>query len=252
MIGLVNTMLQAGKADQALSFLQSVLKASPDNAQALVLLGSVHFQKREFAEAEANFQAAIGKRPVEASGYLALSQLYVAQKKLDSAEKTLRAGLEHAPDNTALHQNLAIVLEQEGEIEPAIQQYEYLLQQDSGSLIAANNLASLLSDNRKDKASLDRAYSLAQMLSKSPIPSFQDTLGWIQFQRGDANGAIKLLEVAANALPTRAIVQYHLGVAYEAAGKGTKAREQFDKALKLNPDEQLVSKIKAADAKIRM
>jgi Tfp pilus assembly protein PilF len=112
--------------------------------------------------------------------------------------------------------------------------------------VAANNLASLLSEYRTDKASLDRAYSVAVMLNKSPVPSFQDTLGWLYFLRGDSRAATKLLEPAAKALPNRAVVQYHLGMVYSADGQGEKAREQFNRALSLNPDQQLEAKIKTA------
>ena len=39
----------------------------------------------------------------------------------------------------------------------AISEYQGLLAKDPGSLIVANNLASLLADHRTDKASLDQA-----------------------------------------------------------------------------------------------
>jgi hypothetical protein len=68
---------------------------------------------------------------------------------------------------------LASVLERKRDYEGAITEYEYMLKQDPGSLIVANNLASLLADNRTDKASIERAYSLAPILRKSPVPAFQ-------------------------------------------------------------------------------
>ena len=108
------------------------------------------------------------------------------------------------------------VLEQKADYEAAIAEYEKLLKQDPGSLIVANNLASLLSDRRSDKASLERAYSVAAVLRKSQVPPFQDTLGWIEYLRGDYKSATGLLEEAALALPQRAIAQYHLGMSYVA------------------------------------
>ena len=94
-----------------------------------------------------------------------------------------------------------------------------MLKQDPGSMIVANNLASLLSEHHPDKASIDRAYSLAAILRKSEIPSFKDTLGWIDYLRGDYKSATNLLEQAAAGLPNRAMVQYHLGMSYLGTGQ---------------------------------
>ena len=99
--------------------------------------------------------------------------------------KVIRAGLAATARQLCHASGLGRALEQKGDYEAAIAEYETMLKQQPGSLIAANNLASLLSDHRTDKASLDRAYSLAAMLRKSQIPSFKDTLGWIEYLRGD-------------------------------------------------------------------
>ena len=144
------------------------------------------------------------------------------------------------------------VLEQKADYEAAIAEYEKLLKQDPGSLIVANNLASLLSDRRSDKASLERAYSVAAVLRKSQVPPFKDTLGWIEYLRGDYKSATGLLEEAALALPQRAIVQYHLGMSYVAVGHVAKAVEQFKKALALSPDSSLQEKITAGQKKAAM
>ena len=127
----------------------------------------------------------------------------LANKKFDEAEKVIRAGLQQQPDSSAMHMAYAGVLEQKGDYDAAIAEYENLLKQDPGSLIVANNLASLLSDRRTDKASLERAYSLGAVLRKSQVPNFKDTLGWIDYLRGDYKSATALLEEAAAALPNR-------------------------------------------------
>jgi len=114
-------------------------------------------------------------------------------------------------------------------------------------LVALNNLASLLTDHRSDKASLDRAYALASALRKSQIPQFKDTLGWLHHQRGEYRVAISLLEEAMTELPNSALVRYHLGVSHAAAGETAKATEQLKKASELaSNDNDLSQKIKAA------
>ena len=252
MVALVNTMVRANQLDKANIFLQKVLKENPKNAVALILLGSIQERKKADEEAIKDYRAAIEIEPKKPDGYFALAALYLRQKKLVESEKSARDGLKQIPDNLALHQMLASALELQGRYDQAIAEYEYILKQQPGSLVAANNLASLLSDRRGDKESLERAYSVAVVLRKSPIPSFKDTLGWIYFLRGDTKSALPLLEDAAKSLKDRAVVQYHLGMCYQATGDSAKATEQFAKALKLQPDAQLAAKIQAASEKTRM
>jgi tetratricopeptide (TPR) repeat protein len=226
-----------------------VLKANPANVDAHVMLGSVQLLKNQPDLAVQSFKTAIAQQPKYAPAYLALANLYIREKNIDEAEKIVRAGLQQQGDDFSLRQALAGALELKGDHEAAIAEYEGLLKQEPGSLIAANNLASLLSDRRTDKASLERAYSVAAVLRKSQIPSFKDTLGWIDYLRGEYRSAIGLLEDAAAALPHSALVHYHLGMSYAATGQMAKALEKFKRALELEPDRALQEKINEAQKK---
>ena len=163
--------------------------------------------------------------------------------------KTVRAGLKELPDSFALQLTLASVFERLDKYEDAISQYEDLLKTSPASLIVANNLASLLADHRTDKASLDQAQTLAASLKNSPLPQFKDTLGWVDYREGDYKSAVPLLESAAGAMPNLALVHYHLGMSYLAAGDTDKANEQFKIALAQSPDHDLQEKIHAAQTK---
>jgi tetratricopeptide (TPR) repeat protein len=112
-------------------------------------------------------------------------------------------------------------------------------------MIISNNLASMLADHRTDKASLDRAQTLAASLRKSQVPQFKDTLGWVNYRQGDLKAALPLLESAATELPNIALVHYHLGMSYLGIGQPAKASEQFKLALNRAPDIDLEAKIKA-------
>jgi tetratricopeptide (TPR) repeat protein len=250
MVTLVNALVRAGKLDQAAAFLQTVLQSNPDSAEAHVLVGSIQLAKNAPEQALKSFRTAIERQPKNTAGYQGLADLHLREKNNDEALKVIRAGLEQQPDSFAMHLALASVLVLKGDYEAAIAEYENMLRQNPGSLIVANNLASLLADYRTDKASLERAYSVAAILRKSPVPSFKDTLGWVYHRSGDYKGAISLLEEATAALPNRALIRYHLGMTYIATGQLEKASEQLKKASELAPDNSdLQTKIKAAQEK---
>jgi tetratricopeptide (TPR) repeat protein len=253
MAALVNTLVRAQKLDRAAAFLQTVLEANPENAEAHVLKASIQSLQNAPEQALRSLQTAIERQPKNMVGYQALASFYARQNKIDEAEKIIRAGLREQPDSFTMRLGLAGMLESKGDYEAAIAEYDSLLKQEPSSLVVANNLASLLSDHRTDKASLERAYSIAVTLRKSQVPSFKDTLGWIYYQRGDYKNALPLLEEAAAALPDRAIVRYHLGMCHVAMGELTKASEQLKKGRELaTPNGELEAKIKAAQEKAAM
>jgi len=242
---LVREYIAAKQTNKAADFLQAILKENPANAEALVLLGTVSLANNAPDEAKKNFTAAIDKQPKDVVGYRALADFYLRQKNADAALKVIRSGLNQMPDNFVLHIMLAGLLEQNEDYAGAITEYEYLLKQQPGSVIASNNLASILADHRTDQASLDRAKSLAITLRKYQMPQFKDTIGWISYRTGDFKEAVPLLEQAATAMPNAALVHYHLGMSYEATGQSAKAAEEFKTALTKSPSNALAETIRA-------
>jgi tetratricopeptide (TPR) repeat protein len=69
-----------------------------------------------------------------------------------------------------------------------------------------------------------RAYYLA------PGPETQDTLGWTLLKKGDAAMSLKLLEQAAAAKPSPAIM-YHYASALQANGRNRDALAAIDESL---------------------
>lgn len=247
MVALVNTYVRADKTDRAVAFLQTVLQKNPANAEAHVLLGSTHLVRNAPDQAVSSFKHAIDQQPKSEVGYAALANLHIRQSNHAEALKVIQAGLREQPESFSLRLALAGLFELKGDYEQAIGEYEQLLKQQPGSLVVANNLASLLSDYRTDAASLERAYTIAAGLRKAQVPQFKDTLGWVHHQRGEHKAALPLLEEAARELPNIALIRYHLGVTYVAAGDNVRAAEQLKKALELAAnDNQLGEKVKAA------
>ena len=248
MFALVRSYVLAKEPDKADVFLNAVISKNSTNAEAHVLKGLLQMSGNQPAEAAQSFKAAIEANPKNAAGYQALADLRVKQKNYNEALNVLREGLRAEPTSAPLLLAFAEGLELNGDFEAAITAYERMLQNEPGSLIALNNLASLLAEHRNDDASLDRAAHLAKGLAKSEIPQFMDTLGWIRSRKGEYNAAIPLLESATAALPQNATVSYHLGMTYLKAGASAKAYTELRKASSLlgDGDKALAAKIQAA------
>ena len=244
---LVAAYVRAGKPDKAEALLRDMMQRFPSNAALLVLFGQTQSAKGKTDEAQKSFKAAITLQPKEEVGYSALSGMYAAQKKYSEANDVIQAGLKERPDSLDLRLTSAQLLIRKGDIDAALAAYEAILKDQPNSLLAVNNLVSLLLDNRSDKPSIARATELAERLKNSNVPQFEDTYGWAQYKAGNTGDAVKILEAAVGKLPNLAAVRYHLGMSYVAAGQATKAADQFKAALALEPDgTDLKDKIRTA------
>lgn len=244
---LVTAYIRAGETDDAETFLNTILKASPDNADARVLLGLLHALNNEPDEAAAAYTMAIERQPENAVGYRALAGHLMSSGNIDEAEAVLLKGRKAVPGDMGLNLLLGGLLEGKRDYEGALAIYEELLVERPDGLILINNVASLISEHRSDEASLERAYQLAIRLRDLDVAQFKDTLGWVHFRRGEYRAAADYLESAVEGLPEHALVRYHLGQTYAALERYDDARTQLTKAAELvGEGEPLGEKIKEA------
>jgi thiol-disulfide isomerase/thioredoxin len=105
---------------------------------------------------------------------------------------------------------------------------------------------------------LDRAHDYAQK-AFAAVPkndpdladtaaAYGDTLGWVQYKRGEYDKAVSTLWTAAAALPDSQEILYHYGMALEKAGKPDDAIEVYIRATAvfLGRDERAEESLRAA------
>jgi tetratricopeptide (TPR) repeat protein len=230
---VVATQLRAGKAAQARAFLDAELARAPQDPGLRLLGANVDAILGRTAEAEAAYRALIADLPQADLPVRMLLGLLRGAGRAAEAGEVLDAALERMPEAPVLLGLKAAALEAADDFEGAIALHERLYAQDSTSIIAANNLASMMATYRSDEASLERAAAIARRLRDSPVPAFRDTYGWIEFRRGNIEEALRHLEPAAEGLPDDAVVQFHLGMVYDRLGRREEAARQFRRALDL-------------------
>ena len=228
---LIQARLRAGKTGDALSFAKTAVAEEPEDLRLRNALALSYAASQDFAAAEREFETILQARPDAVSIYLQLARLRGAQDQPEAARQTIDDGLAQVPDAADLLWAKASYLQQSGDVDGAIDIYEGLYARNSGSLVVANNLASLLTTYRDDEDSLARAEVIARRLEGTDVPAFQDTYGWLLFRRGEVQAALPYLEDASAGLPQDPIVQLHLGETYAALGRRADALAQFNKAL---------------------
>lgn len=230
-ISLVRARLSTGDVDGAVAAARNLAEENPDNPALSVVLAVAQTAAGDFDAAESRYRDLVEQEPRWAVVWLRLSQLSLLKGDREEARSAINEGLSHMPESPDLLWAKASLAEGDGDIETAIEIYEKLYEQNSGSVVIANNLASLLATHRTDEASQNRAWTIGRRLRDFDVPALQDTYGWILHRQGNSEEALPILESAAQGLPGDPIVQYHLGQVYLEVGRRDDALAQFRKSI---------------------
>ena len=216
-----------GKGQAALTRVDALLKAQPQNADVLALKGTVEAKLGQTAAAVQDLAAAQRLRP---STLLAV-QLYQVEVAAHAAhpEQPLEQWLAREPKDWEVRTVLGDYdLTVRRALPQAISEYQQVLATAPNDVVALNNLAWALGHLGRPHA-LDyaqRAYKLAPQ-----APSVADTLGWILARRGQSQQALPYLEHATQLAPHDPEMAYHYAYALAKAGQPAKARTVLTQAL---------------------
>jgi tetratricopeptide (TPR) repeat protein len=198
-------LYKQGQRDQALQLLQPSDDASP--------------QMRLNAEIE---QAQLLSNGGEADQSLA---------RIDDA-------LARFPAHPDLLYQKSILLEKAGRTEAAIAQLESLYRERPQDGAISNALGFLLADHNRELARADRLITAA-LKSEPDNPAILDSMGWLDYRRGNSREALPLLERAFR-LAQDGDIGAHWGEVLWSLGEKSKAREAWSRALISDPDNALV------------
>jgi tetratricopeptide (TPR) repeat protein len=219
-----------GKNNEAMARVDAFISAHPESAHAHLLKAGLFYARKEFKEAETSAIKAIELKPDESAAYVMLVRIQTTDGRVTEAVDRLNQLLANSPDNREARIHLASLLQQLGRVDESRASLLEMIKADPDFAPAYNNLAYLES---QVASNLDQALEYARKArSLAPNdPSIADTLGWIEWQRGNFRQALPLILEAASRLPEYATVQYHLGMAHYMMYQFPEAMAGLDKAL---------------------
>jgi len=224
-------LVESNRVAEADRLLQAHLANAARDADIWRLAGRHYVAQRRLDQAEKAFRKAADLAPDAALVHYELGQLYLFERKLPAAEAALQAALKREESNPEIHTALGMVLASEGRTDAADGHYRRAVQLDPHHAVAANNLAASLSEQQE----LDDALGLALgALSRAPSnPAIKDTLGWIYYKKNRFEDAHRLLAEASAALPQHQIVRYHHALTLAKVGKQEEALAELKTALSI-------------------
>ncbi|MGH9570938.1 MAG: tetratricopeptide repeat protein, partial [Candidatus Angelobacter sp.] len=178
-------------------------------------------------------KAQLTGKPEDRAIYVALSQLYVRQKRWKEAEDALTQAerLATKPDEKEYVEFVfGSLYERQKKYGPAEQAFRHVLQMDPNNSMTLNYLGYMLADRNTH---LEEALNLIKRaLDLDPQNgAYLDSLGWVYFRLGNYDQAEENLRRALEKTPNDATVQDHLGELYAKTGKLKMAAMHWERAL---------------------
>lgn len=132
-VTLAEQFIQTGQYEQSLPYLRRALKASPNDAKALLLLAISQRELGEYAKASELFAALLARTREENAVVLAeYGRLYFSMRQYDRAERQLAVAFELAPETPHLRDYLGDLRRAQGRLAEA--RLHYVASGSSGSL----------------------------------------------------------------------------------------------------------------------
>ena len=138
--------LTAGRLDKAERLYRQLLRADPQYANALHLLGVIAFQRDNSEVAIGLISQAIEIIPTFPSYHCNLGNVYSKMGRLDEAVASFRTTIEFNPHYAEAYYNLANILKEQKKFDEAVEAYHRVIELQPSYAEAYYNLANITSD----------------------------------------------------------------------------------------------------------
>lgn len=233
----------AGAAEQ-LGYALDIDPSSEDRWRTLL---SLYMQADDYAKSAEKGETALRYHPSSAMIHLMLGTDYNLMKEYDKALSNLNKAMEltDSVDYEAISQimsSMGDVYYAKGDRDSAFVYYDKAISIDPDNLLALNNCAYYLAVEGRD---LDKAEEMsARTIKERPDDATSlDTYAWVMFRKKNYTEAMAYIDKAiANSEDPSEELYHHAGDIYFMNGEPQKALEFWEKALALDPDNELLQR----------
>lgn len=233
----------AGAAEQ-LGYALDIDPSSEDRWRTLL---SLYMQADDYAKSAEKGETALRYHPSSAMIHLMLGTDYNLMKEYDKALSNLNKSMEltDSVDYEAVSQimsSMGDVYYAKGDRDSAFVYYYKAISIDPDNLLALNNCAYYLAVEGRD---LDKAEEMsARTIKERPDDATSlDTYAWVMFRKKNYTEAMAYIDKAiANSEDPSEELYHHAGDIYFMNGEPQKALEFWEKALALDPDNELLQR----------
>jgi len=219
---LAEYYVDKGKPEQALKWMKSGLRQSPNMSIMRSAMGSIYLKTGDYEKAEEIFTRLTAENPEEESHWFNLARSLYGQRRLDDAMENYNKALSVKPGYYEAFVNMGIIYSQQKKYDKAIAYYNKALSIRKNSSKVYYNLGVLYNRAGQKSLSLD-AYHKAIGL-RPDYPAAYMNMGMILFEQKKESEAESMFAKAIELKPD-------YSAAYEQLSRILKKRGDLDAAI---------------------
>lgn len=227
---LVQLDVRAGDRTAASARVEKRIADAPNDTLPWLVKSELLRTSGDTSGSESALRRVLELEPDSQRALVALAQLYITTGRNAEALAELARAVEKAPDNVGALTMIGMLHSENGKVAEARAAYESALKHKPDAWLVLNNLAFLLAERLGEVPGAHELATRARRINpRSPVVA--DTLGWIEYRRGNYSEALRLLLDAAEEMGGNAEIQYHLGMAHYMMGHEAPARIALRQAV---------------------
>lgn len=170
--------------------------------------------------------------------YLVEAEVLLRSKLYEDGHKLITEALVMEPEHPGLLYVRSLFSEKRSDLDLMERDLQLIINLDPENATALNALGYVLASHTER---LEQAYDLIKraLAIKPEEPAILDSLGWVEYRRGNLQTSLELLSKAHSVYPDPEIAA-HLGEVLWSLGQKDKAKLTWRKALELNPNSDII------------
>jgi Flp pilus assembly protein TadD len=226
-------LLMAGYGEQALPYLEEMLRRNPDNPKALFAVGRVHLQAKRLRQAREALERAVALNPGMPEGWNELGGVEAEAGNLPEALRLYEKALALRPDSPYALLNVAQAQAKLGNGAEAERLFRRVLALEPRNGDAANGLGLILAKQGKNDEAR-KLFELAISVRRDDSSAINN-LGVLYMNIGQVNDAIAAFQYGIQAAPEDETLSMNLARVWVGRGNREKARDVLRQLLDKNP-----------------
>jgi cellulose synthase operon protein C len=217
-----------------------VINLQPTTADGYVLRAVSYMNRKQFPRAEEDIRKAIEAAPQSSIGYVQMGNLRLVQKQYTEAEKAYQQALDHDPRSADALSGLMNTYIFQKQVDKAVAAVNAQIRKVPDNSSFYDLLGTALFNAKHDSKGAEAALMKAAELDKNNSDALLK-LGRVQVANGSTDAGIATYQKSIQDNPREATFYILLGELYESKHDWEKAKQAYQKALDLRPDNPVAS-----------
>lgn len=218
--------------------IRRMIEAEPKSLDHRLRLVRFNVGQGAYEKAESVLREAVTLDPDSEQCRLMLADFFMNRRDVPSAERVLLEAAAHLPYSSHIQFGLAALHKRSGQDAKARERYSALVEEYKGKPVSLEAKVRLAEMDLLAGREVEAERQVEEVLKANPRSSDGLILsGRMALARRNGKDAVQAFRTVLHDQPELATVQYLLGQAYQLTGETNLAKESFERAVALYPDQ---------------